>query len=137
MAVIKDVYQQMAELFLTLNMALLQILPKIFYADIEVGIKFFVEKLGFQIGYNDDVLYIVNRDQITFQLLKVEADNEGDRPEIRIATDNIEAIYSEIKQRAPEILHPNLSYIKHQPWGLREFAVLDPTTVCLVFQQPQ
>lgn len=117
-------------------MALIQILPKIFYADIQVGITFFIEKLGFQMGYNDDVLYIVNRDQITFQLMKVEAANEGDRPEIRIATDDLDAIYNEIKQSSPEILHPNLSYIKKQPWGLREFAVLDPTTVCLVFQQP-
>lgn len=117
-------------------MALIQILPKIFYADIQIGLKFFVDQLGFNIGYSDENLYIVSRDQITFQLLKVDKSEEGDRPEVRIATNDIEAIYSEIKQRVPEILHPNLSYIKNQPWGLREFAVLDPTTVCLVFQQP-
>jgi hypothetical protein len=59
----------------------------------------------------------------------------GDRPEIRIKTDDIDKIYKEIRDRNAKLLHPNLHYVKQQPWGLREFAVLDPTTVCIVFQQ--
>ena len=116
-------------------MALNQILPKVFYADINVGLNFFVKGMGFSLVYNDDALYIVKRDEITFLLVHNAECAKGERPEIRIATDNIEAIYEEIKTRAPEILHPNSNYVRDKPWGLKEFATLDPTTVCLVFQQ--
>lgn len=118
------------------TMALKQILPKVFYSDIQVGLKFFVDGMGFALGYHDDSLYIVNRDDITFLLVHTREFAEGDRPEIRIATDDIDAIYREIKDRAPEILHPNSRIIQAKPWGLKEFATLDPTTVCIIFQQP-
>jgi len=116
-------------------MSLTQIIPKVFYSDINVGLKFFIDGLGFKQGYNDDTLYIVTRDEITFLLMQDEEYAKGDKPEIRIVTDDLEAIYDEIKKRAPEILHPNLNRIKNQPWGLREFATLDPTTICVIFQQ--
>lgn len=117
-------------------MALKQILPKVFYSDIHVGLKFFVDGMGFTLGYHDDSLYIVSRDDTTFLLVHSTEFAVGDRPEIRIATDDIEAIYQEIKDRAPEILHPNSSTVCPKPWGLKEFATLDPTTVCIIFQQP-
>ncbi|HJT73182.1 MAG TPA: VOC family protein [Chitinophaga sp.] len=116
-------------------MALTKLIPKIFYSDIAVGLKFFIEGLGFELTYNDDSLYIVKRDQILLLLVIDEEPGKTDRPEIRIETDDIQAIYQEIKTNHPEILHPNLNHIKNQPWGLREFAVLDPTTVCVIFQQ--
>lgn len=115
-------------------MALNQILPKVFYADIRVGLQFFIEGLGFSLDYHDDSLYIVKRDDITFLLVHYK-EFDGEKPEIRIATDDIESIYQEIRERAPEILHPNLNVIKSQPWGLKEFATLDPTTTCVIFQQ--
>jgi hypothetical protein len=58
-----------------------------------------------------------------------------DRPELAIETDNIAEIYDEVKARAPEMLHPNSSSISLRPWGAREFAVLDSTTVCVIFRQ--
>lgn len=116
-------------------MSLLSVIPKIFYADIKIGLSFFVEGLGFQLVYNDDSLYIVKRDQITLLLVADAEFAKGDRPEIRIATDDIQAYYDEIKDRNAQLLHPNLNYIKQQPWGLKEFAVLDSTTVCIIFQQ--
>lgn len=116
-------------------MALQQIIPQVFYEDIQTGLWFFVDGLGFKLVYHDDVLYIVKRDQISVMLVVDPEFAKGDRPQIRIQTDDIDAIYNEIKARNTEILHPNLKYIKDQPWGLREFAALDPTTVCVVFQQ--
>lgn len=116
-------------------MSLLAVLPKIFYADIRTGLAFFVDGLGFELGYHDETLYIVSRDKITLLLMINEELGNADRPEIRIDTDDIEAIYGEIKARNPALLHPNLNYIKQQPWGLKEFACLDPTTVCIIFQQ--
>ena len=43
--------------------------------------------------------------------------------------------YAEIKARVPERLHPNGNVVKRTPWGAQAFAVLDATTVCVVFRQ--
>lgn len=116
-------------------MSLLSVIPKIFYADIKVGLSFFVDGLGFQLVYNDESLYIVKRDLTTLLLVINEEAASGERPEIRIATDDIHGYYNEIKGRNPQLLHPNLNFVKQQPWGLKEFATLDSTTVCIIFQQ--
>ncbi|MEN0054722.1 MAG: hypothetical protein AAGC65_13695 [Mucilaginibacter sp.] len=116
-------------------MSLLKIIPKVIYDDISIGMQFF-KALGFESKYEEEGFAILGRDGITIQIV---ASEEGfaidDRPEFRIDTDDIEAIYNEIKANHPEVLHPNLKVIKQQPWGLKEFAVRDATSVCIVFQQ--
>jgi hypothetical protein len=44
-------------------------------------------------------------------------------------------MYAEVSARAPEMLHPNVNRVQLRPWGAKEFAVLDATTVCVVFRQ--
>ena len=116
-------------------MRLIKIIPKIFYEDIKDGLHLFVDGLKFKVGYNDAKLYIITRDNVTIQLLEDAEYAAKDRPEIRIETDDIEALYREVKQAHPDLLHPNLNVVKHQPWGLKEFALLDKTTVCVIIQQ--
>lgn len=119
------------------NMSLTALIPKIFYSDVKIGLKFFTEGLGFILTYQqpDEQLYIVKRDAVTILLFENDEYAKRDRPEIRIATDDITSYYNEIKERASHYLHPNLNVIKRQPWGLKEFALLDETTVCVIIQQ--
>jgi hypothetical protein len=117
-------------------MSLLKIIPKIIYDDINIGLKFFTA-LGFEVKYGKDGFYIMKRNDVTIQLVVSEENfTIGDRPEYRIETDDIEDFYEEISTKHPEILHPNLKVIKHQPWGLKEFALHDETSVCIIIQQP-
>lgn len=116
-------------------MALVTVIPKLFYAEIKVGLHLFIDGLGFKISYEDNSLKIVERDGVTVQLVEDEEYAKKDRPEIRIVTDNIEALYKEVKQSHPELLHPNLNIIKSQPWGLTEFALRDASDVCVIIQQ--
>ena len=117
-------------------MSLLKIIPKVIYADIHIGLQFFTA-LGFETKYAEEGFYIFARGGVTIQLVTSEANfSIGDRPEFRIETDDIEALYHEVKTKHPHILHPNLNVIKQQPWGLKEFAVRDATSVCIIFQQP-
>lgn len=116
-------------------MSLVKVIPKIFYADIKVGLHLFVEGLGFKISYQDDYLKIVERDGVTLQLVQDEECAKKDRPEIRIVTDDIEALYNEVKDKNPGLLHPNLNVIKRQPWSLTEFALRDSSDVCVIIQQ--
>jgi hypothetical protein len=58
-----------------------------------------------------------------------------DRPEIAIETDNIDDIYREISTKRPDMMHLNSKAVAMKPWGVKEFAVLDQTNVCVVFRQ--
>lgn len=114
---------------------LLRLIPKVFYADIGVGVDFFVRCLGFQILHQDDTITVLGREGAKLYLMQNAELAALDRPELAIETDDIAAIHAEIAARAPEVLHPNLPTVQRRPWGAQEFAVLDPTTVCVVFRQ--
>lgn len=118
-------------------MSLTKLIPQIFYSDIKTGLKFFTEGLGFSIAYHNPEkdFYIIKRDAITIHLFENDEYAQKDRPEIRIETDDIESYYREIKEAHPHYFHPNLNKIKQQPWGLKEFALLDETGVCVIIQQ--
>jgi hypothetical protein len=114
---------------------LLTLIPKVFYADIDVGLDLFVRCLGFELLYRDNTISVLGRDGAKVYLMENAELAALDRPELAIETDDIAAIYNEVKARAPEMLHPNAKTIARKPWGAQEFAVLDSTTVCVVFRQ--
>ena len=119
-----------------LNRKMIQrLIPKIFYNQLSEGLDLFVDCLGFKILYRDENLAVVERDGAKTYVVESPEYAAKDRPEIALETDTIHELYAEIKARRPEMLHPNLNQIRRQPWGSWEFAVLDKTTVCVVFRQ--
>lgn len=114
---------------------LLSLIPKVFYADLEVGLDLFVRGLGFRVLHRDDRITVLGRDAVKVYLMQDAALAALDRPELAIETDDVAAVYREVAARAPDLLHPNSSTVQHKPWGAQEFAVLDATTVCVVFRQ--
>ena len=46
-------------------------------------------------------------------------------------------VHAEIFERAAHLLHPNSKVVSLKSWGCREFAILDKTTVCVVFREWQ
>ena len=114
---------------------MLRLIPKIFYDTLEEGLDLFVNCLGFQIQYRDEELAVVDRDDAKAYIIASPEYAAKDRPEIAIETDNIHELYDEIKARRPSLLHPNGNVIAKKPWGALEFAVLDKTTVCVIFRQ--
>jgi len=120
-------------------MKLNKVIPQIFYSDIKVGLDLFVACLGFEVKYSEPggehPFYIVDRDGVTLFLVEDDEFAKKDRPEIRIDTDDIEALHNELKQKTMNLFHPNLPAIKLQPWGLKEFALVDKSHVCVIIQQ--
>lgn len=114
-------------------------IPNIYYSDVQVGLQLFVDCLGFEVVYSDTAgeqpFYVVKRDGVKVYLVEDQDFAMKDRPELRIETDDIESIYSEIRERNPDLLHPNLPEVTLREWGAREFAVLDESHVCIVFIQ--
>lgn len=117
----------------------IKLIPNIFYSDIGSGLKLFVETLNFTVVYKDPEaqhpFYIINRDGVSIHLIEDKEFAEKDRPEIRIETDDIEGLYKEVSDKEHSYFHPNLSYVRQQPWGLKEFALLDEEGTCIIIQQ--
>lgn len=111
------------------------LIPKIFYDHLQDGLDLFVDGLGFEILHRDNELAVVAREGAKAYIVESPEYAAKDRPELAVETDDIDALYEEISQRAPHLLHPNASKISLRPWGAREFAVLDQTTVCVVFRE--
>lgn len=111
------------------------LIPKIFYDHLQDGLEFFVDGLGFEVLYQDATLAVVGRDGAKAYLVQSPEYAAKDRPELGIETDDVDAIFREMSARAPHLLHPNASTVALKPWGAREFAMLDKTTVCVNFRQ--
>jgi hypothetical protein len=111
------------------------LIPKIFYDRMDDGLSLFVDGLGFEILYRDEALAVVARDGAKAYLVQSPEYAAKDRPELAIETDHIDEIFRDISTRTPQLLHPNAKTVALKPWGAREFAVLDRTTVCVVFRQ--
>lgn len=118
-------------------MKLIKVIPKIFYSDINDGLELFINCLGFTVKYNEPepAFYIIDRDGVTISLLEDDEYAKKDRPEIRIATDDIDTLHKELSGKEIKLFHPNLPKVKLQPWGLKEFALLDKSGVCVIVQQ--
>lgn len=113
------------------------LIPKVFYADIEVGRDLFVSGLGFQVMHDDGDFVILERDGCKLYLVESAEFAAKDRPELAIETDDIDTIFADVSARRPDLLHPTYPRaggIVRREYGAREFAVLDATTVCVVFR---
>src|SRR4249919_1262402 len=89
--------------------------PNIFYTEINVGLKLFVQCLEFRITYDDlngdEPFCVIEKDGLGIHLIQSKEFAEKDRPELRLETDNIEEVYDSVKKRFPELLHPNSKII--------------------------
>lgn len=111
------------------------LIPKIFYDRLEDGLEFFVDGLGFELHYRDAGMAVVARDGAKAYIVESPEYAAKDRPELGIDTDDVDAVFKEMSARAPQLLHPNSNRVALKPWGSREFAMLDKTTVCVNFRQ--
>ena len=106
-----------------------KLVPNIFYVDINVGLKFFVECLEFKVGHSElnspNPFCVLEKDDLRINVFQNEALAKEHNPEFRLVTDNIEEVYKKVSSSHPEYLHPNLNKITLRPWGAKEFALTD------------
>jgi hypothetical protein len=111
------------------------LIPNIFYDTVQEGITFFVDGLGFEIVYQDQGLAVIARDGAKAYIVASPEFAAKDRPELAIETDDIDEVFREMSSRAPQLLYPDCKSVALKPWGAREFAMLDKTSVCVIFRQ--
>ena len=112
-----------------LTMNFTKLVPSVFYADINIGIKTFVDCLEFAMGHQElnsrSPYCVVNKGSLSVMIFEDKAQAENDHPELRLVTDNIEEVYQKVASAFPEMLHPNLNKVTLRPWGAKEFAIID------------
>lgn len=116
-----------------------KLVPNIFYTDIKVGLRLFIDCLEFSIGYDElssaHPFCAINKDGLSILLFQNKEYAEKDRPELRLVTNDIEEVYKKVASTHPEFLHPNLKKVTLRPWGAKEFALKDESDVCIIIQQ--
>ena len=106
-----------------------KLVPSIFYTDIKIALKTFIDCLQFTMGHEElssgNPFCVVNKDGLSIMLFVNAEYAEKEHPEIRLVTNNIEEVYQRVAANFPELLHPNLSKVTLRPWGAKEFALMD------------
>jgi catechol 2,3-dioxygenase-like lactoylglutathione lyase family enzyme len=102
-------------------------------ADIAAGVAFY-GRLGFAEQYRDDDTAVLVRDAVTLHLWRCADRVIADNTACRMQVAGIDALYAEC--RAAGAVHPN-GPLRLQPWGLREFTVLDPQGGAITFFEPR
>lgn len=113
---------------------LININPKLPMRDKNATREYYINKLGFEeIGDYEGYL-MVKKDKIEIHFFEFkDLDPKENYGQVYIRTNDIENLYKSLLANKTEI-HPN-GALKTQPWGQKEFALLDPDTNLLTFGQ--
>ncbi len=105
-------------------------IPMLPVANLRRAIDFYVDTLGFRLGFNAGYYGGVRRDAIEIHFARTDVDAPRERSGCRIEVTEIRKLYSEFKERA--VIAPT-GDIAAQPWGTTEFTVRDPDGNALTF----
>ena len=108
--------------------------PKLPMRDKNATRDYYIKQLGFEeIGDYEGYL-MVKKDKIEIHFFEFkDLEPKENYGQVYIRTNDIENLYKSLLANKTEI-HPN-GALKTQPWGQKEFALLDPDTNLLTFGQ--
>ncbi len=106
-------------------------LPELPCADVAAAVRYYVDVLGFGINYQQDGLGVMYRDHVTLLLLPRTAERPGPGG-VEFYVRDADALHAELSARGADVRGEPVS----QPWGLRDFLVLDQDGNRLTFAQP-
>lgn len=105
------------------------LIPSIFYEDVNDALKLFIDCLEFKIEHNDlrsdNPFCVIEKNGLKLMLFENKELAKEHSPELRLVTKDIEEVYKKVSLSHPEFLHPNLNKITLRPWGAKEFALMD------------
>ena len=100
-------------------------------ADLNVALDFYA-RLGFVKTWQQGDMASVGRDAISILLFQSDDRHLAEWTSCRVQVTNVAALYAEFQQKEGQVIHPN-GKLETKPWGLTEFAILDPAGVCITF----
>jgi catechol 2,3-dioxygenase-like lactoylglutathione lyase family enzyme len=107
--------------------------PRLPVSDVEEALTFYVDKLGFALGWkwgNPLTHANVCRDSIALDLIASPADRQG-TARAYVQLSGVDAYFAELKGR-----NVILGDIGNRPYGMRDFELVDPCGNRLAFGEP-
>ncbi|MDA1081384.1 MAG: VOC family protein [Gemmatimonadetes bacterium] len=105
-------------------------IPMLPVANLRQAIDFYVDVLGFRLGFNAGAYGGVRRDAIEIHFFRTDEASAGERSGCRIEVTEIRRLYSDFRERG--VVAP-ADEIVAKPWGTTEFTVRDPDGNALTF----
>jgi catechol 2,3-dioxygenase-like lactoylglutathione lyase family enzyme len=107
--------------------------PVLASLDIERSVEFYCARLGFtRVHVQQGTYGIVSRGAVQLHFWACAERHIAENTSCRVRIEGIDALYAQCL--AFGIVHPNAA-LQSQPWGTREFAVLDPDGNLVTFAQ--
>lgn len=97
-------------------------IPVLASLDLEETQRFYADKLGFEALFAYPDYAISGRDDVQIHFWLTDDRRYAENTSCRIDVRGVDALYREMS--ASGVVHPN-GHLKDQPWGMREFSVLD------------
>ena len=107
-----------------------RIMPELPCDDVPAAVKHYRDVLGFGVNYEQDDLGVMDRDEVRLLLIARTPEHGGIGSAYFYVRD-VDALYSELVRSGADVQGEPVS----QPWGLREFRVLDSDRNRLTFAQ--
>ncbi|WP_408010370.1 bleomycin resistance protein [Pseudalkalibacillus sp. A8] len=132
-------------------MKMLEAIPALPVTDIESSIAFYRDSLGFSVEYEEDGFAVLSWDEVQIHLWLANDERwrrvDRSAPVItgtesfiagtascHIGMDGVDELHGRLEELG--ILHPNAP-LGDRPWGVREFAVIDPDNNLITFYERQ
>lgn len=106
-------------------------MPELPFDDVPAGVVHYQNVLGFEVNYQQQNIGVLDRDEVRILLVARTPNHSGIGSAYLYVTD-VDALYSELVGKGADVQGEPLS----QPWGLREFTVLDLERNRLTFGPP-
>ena len=110
--------------------ALVKAVPRFPVLDVRAALEFYEKQLGFTKLFDWDDYAGVGRDGFELHLFRTDDRNLPRWTACRVNVVGVDALHAELEKAG--VIHPN-GGLANQPWGFREFTVLDPFGNAIVF----
>ncbi|SRR5579883_976112 len=110
----------------------LSAIPVLPAADIAATTTFYEQQLGFTTDFQSVDYASLRRGSIQLHLWQCRDRQIAENSRCRINVSGITQLYDEYQTQ--NVIHPS-SVLSTEPWGLREFTVLDPNGNCVIFAE--
>ena len=108
-------------------------IPVLASLNIEETVQFYQQKLGFdKVGWKDENYAVIARDRVVLHFWKCDNPIHPQNTSCYIDVEDVDGLYRELTPQG--VVHPN-GALQDQPWGMREFAILDKDGNMIKFGQ--
>jgi uncharacterized glyoxalase superfamily protein PhnB len=108
-----------------------KIMPELPLDDVPAGVAYYRDVLGFQVNHQQHDIGVMDRDRVRL-LLIARTERHAGIGSCYVYVEDADTLHAELRAAGANVLDEPVS----QPWGLREFHVLDPEGNQITFGQP-